>query len=238
MRRTGCTPGRNESRAGFMDMLLRGTITRVQFYDSVNGFAVITVRGVDGQAHSCVGKMSTPVEGMQVHADAIAVKDPKYGHQLRLKRPQLRQPTVRDQLVRYLESGVFDGIGRVLAERLLDAFGENVFEILETRPDLLTRVRGITPAKATQLHAAFLAARPAHNVMFLLQRLGIGPQLARRVCESLGRKYPDVAAAVRYNPYVLSDVAGIGFVRADEAARRLGLARNAPPRISAGIIHL
>ena len=219
-------------------MLLRGTITRVRFYDAASGFAVIAVRTAEGQTHSCVGRMFTPLEGMEVRADAIAVRDPKYGPQLRLRHPQLQQPTVRDHLVRYLTSGVFAGVGRALSERLLDAFGEKVFEVLETRPDLLTRVRGITPDKAAQLHAAFLAARPVHDVMFLLQRLGIGPQLARRVCESLGRKYPDVAAAVRYNPYVLSDVTGIGFVRADEAARRLGLARDAPPRILAGIVHV
>ena len=95
---------------------------------------------------------------------------------------------------------------------------------------------GITPQKAAQLHAAFRSARPVHEVMFLLRRLGIGPQLAKRVCESLGPKYPDVAAAVRYNPYVLSDVAGIGFVRADQAARRAGLARDAPPRMLAGVM--
>lgn len=56
------------------------------------------------------------------------------------------------------------------------------------------------------------------------------------VSRSLQGKYRDVAAAVRYNPYVLAEVAEIGFERLDAGARRLGLARNAPPRILAGIV--
>ncbi len=70
----------------------------------------------------------------------------------------------------------------------------------------------------------------------LLCRLGLDPSVTRRVYRSLRAQHPDVAAAVRYNPYVLAEVAGIGFERLDAGARRLGLARNAPPRILAGIV--
>lgn len=69
-----------------------------------------------------------------------------------------------------------------------------------------------------------------------LRRLGLDPSAARRVYRSLLPKYPDVAAAVRYNPYVLAEVGGIGFEKLDAGARRLGLPRNAPPRILAGIV--
>lgn len=70
----------------------------------------------------------------------------------------------------------------------------------------------------------------------LLRRLGLDPSLALRVHGSLWSTYPNVAAAVRYNPYVLAEVDCIGFEGADVGARRLGLERNAPPRVLAAIV--
>ena len=91
--------------------MFRGTITKVRYYNSVSGFAAIAVRGADGQAHSCVGNMPTPVEGMGIVAEAAAVTDRRYGRQLRLTHPLLQRPTARDEIARYLASGVIDGIG-------------------------------------------------------------------------------------------------------------------------------
>jgi exodeoxyribonuclease V alpha subunit len=74
------------------------------------------------------------------------------------------------------------------------------------------------------------------ELTLLLRRFGLDPLMARRVYQSLRPKYSDVAAAVRYNPYVLAEVAEIGFERIDTGARRLGLSLTAPPRILAGIM--
>ncbi len=219
-------------------MQLRGTITKVRFYAPASGYAVIVVRGSDGELHTCVGNMAAPLEGMTVRAEATAVRDARYGPQYRLAQTLLERPTLSEELARYLGSGAFEGIGKSLAKRLLDAFGEEVFEVLEKRPDLLMGVRGISADRAMQMHASFRAARPMHEIMLHLHTLGLGLQLARRVFETLRHRHPNVAAAVRYNPYALADVPGIGFVRADEAARRQGLAADAPPRMLAGLLHV
>lgn len=219
-------------------MKLHGTVIKVRFYEPTRQYAVISVRTDQGETHTCVGTMPAPVEGMTVTGVATAVRDPKYGRQYRLSQVTIERPTPRDELLRYLASGVFPGVGRALAHRLVDAFGEDVFNVIAEQPDRLAQVKGLTEIKARELHGAFRAARPVHEVMLYLRRLGIGSQLARRVFDTLKRKHKDVAAAVRYNPYLLARVPGIGFLRADEAARRQGLAPNAPPRILAALLHV
>ena len=58
-------------------------------------------------------------------------------------RLQVTPPSTREGIERYLASGLIKGIGPHLAKRLVTAFGEAVFDVIETTPNRLLEVGGI-----------------------------------------------------------------------------------------------
>ena len=72
--------------------------------------------------------------------------------------------------------------------------------------------------------------------MVFLQGYGVSPAFAARIYKRYGAA---AIARVRENPYRLAfDVWGIGFLSADKLAAALGIARDAPSRVDAGVRHV
>ena len=72
--------------------------------------------------------------------------------------------------------------------------------------------------------------------MVFLQGYGVSPAFAARIYKRYGAA---AIARVRENPYRLAfDVWGIGFLSADKLAAALGIARDAPARLEAGVRHV
>ena len=129
------------------------------------------------------------------------------------------------------------GVGRGRAAAMVEIFGlPGVWEVLEQRPEELSRVRGITDdaiadiAKAYQEHAA------TRKTIVALRDLGLTEAKARDSFAKWGTHAPDV---IRENPYVMiEEIHGVGFKLADRVATGpLRLPKKSPARIRAGLAH-
>ena len=127
------------------------------------------------------------------------------------------------------------GIGPELARRLVERFGLDTLEVIDRSPDRLTEVSGIGASRAQKLAAAFAAQREVQDVMVFLRGHGVSAAFAARIVKKYGK---DAIAVVRNNPYRLArEIWGIGFRSADAIAGKLGIARDAPERLEAGLLH-
>ena len=82
--------------------------------------------------------------------------------------------------------------------------------------------------------AVWKEQREARDAMVALQSHGVSPALGQRIFKRYGGA---AATIVQEQPYRLAlEVRGIGFLTADKIAQQVGIARDAPERIQAGLL--
>jgi exodeoxyribonuclease V alpha subunit len=142
-------------------------------------------------------------------------------------------PTSIDGIEKYLSSGMIRGIGPVYARKMVRAFGEKVFDIIEAEPDRLREVGGIGPVRAQRITAAWAEQKIVREIMVFLHSHGVGTARAVRIYKTYGS---DAVQVMTENPYRLArDIRGIGFKTADAIAMKLGVEKTALIRVRAGI---
>jgi exodeoxyribonuclease V alpha subunit len=160
---------------------------------------------------------------------------PKYGKQFEVFSYTTVLPATVQGIQRYLGSGLIKGIGPVMAERMVKHFGVDIMHIIDETPERLIEVDGLGPKRTAMITAAWAEQRAIKEVMVFLQGVGVSTSLAVRIYKKYGDKSVDV---VRAEPYRLaSDVWGIGFKTADTIAMSVGIARDSPERIKAGLAY-
>jgi exodeoxyribonuclease V alpha subunit len=142
-------------------------------------------------------------------------------------------PSSLEGIEKYLASGMIRGIGAVYGKKMVQAFGEKVFDVIETEPDRLREVDGIGPVRARRITTAWAEQKVVREIMVFLHSHGIGTARAVRIYKTYGA---DAVQVMTNNPYRLArDIRGIGFKTADAIAIRLGIEKTAMIRIRAGI---
>ena len=125
------------------------------------------------------------------------------------------------------------GIGPVYAKKLVRAFGETVFEVIEQEPSRLREVTGIGPKRAERIIAGWAEQKVIREIMLFLHSNGVGTSRAVRIYKTYGA---DAVRLISENPYRLArDIRGIGFRTADQIAAKLGIEKTALIRVRAGI---
>jgi exodeoxyribonuclease V alpha subunit len=214
---------------------LDGTISRIVFKSDDSSFLVAQVATEGGMPVTVVGDMIGVTEGLPLRLRGTWVEDRKWGRQFKVATYQLRSPQTLVGIEKFLGSGLIPGIGAELARRLVDKFGLETLIVIDKEPARLTEVSGIGASRATKLAQAFAAQRHVQDVMVFLQGHGVSAAFAARIVKRYGK---DAIEIVRANPYRLAhEIWGIGFRTADGIAEKLGMARDAPERLEAGLLH-
>lgn len=161
---------------------------------------------------------------------------PKFGLQFHVEQFKKELPQSRQGVVQYLSSDLFHGIGKKTAENIVNALGERaIFRILQNE-SVLKEVPRLSADKAEALVTQLREHQGLEEVMVKLTDLGFGPQLSMKIFQAYKQEALEI---VQNNPYQLvEDIQGIGFSRADELGKRLGMATNHPDRLRAGILYV
>jgi exodeoxyribonuclease V alpha subunit len=224
------------SRAGEDETLL-GTVERVVYSGGDGSFTVARLKlERDGEVITVVGSMVGVPAGASLRLIGRFETTGRYGAQFRIEHYTEVAPATLEGLRRYLGSGLIKGIGPELASRIVDRFGIETLEILDREPTRIGEVAGIGQSRARAVRDAWAAQRQVREVMVFLQGYGVSPAFAARIYKRYGAAS---IARVRENPYRLAfDIWGIGFLSADKLAAALGVARDAPARLEAGVRHV
>src|SRR5467141_834004 len=217
--------------------VLAGLVERVTYQNAENGFCVVRVK-VRGHRElvTLVGHAAAISAGEWITATGDWVNDRTHGQQFKARFLKTSAPTSVEGIEKYLASGMIRGIGPVYAKKLLRAFGEKVFDVIEAEPDRLREVDGIGPVRASRIVAAWAEQKVVREIMVFLHSHGVGTARAVRIYKTYGS---DAIMRVQENPYRLAlDIHGIGFKTADILAQRLGIPRDAVIRAQAGVRHV
>lgn len=215
---------------------VEGEVERIVYENEENGFFVGRLRE-DGKQDltTFVGNLMAVSPGETIRLWGRWIDDKRWGRQIRIEKYETVVPTTAFGIEKYLGSGLISGIGPTYAKRLVEAFGVDTLRIIDEQPERLLKVPGIGRKRATQIRESWHAQRAVQSIMLFLQSHGISGALATRIY----KHYGDAAAAVlRENPYRLAnEITGIGFRSADKIAGNLGIPKNAPARIEAGLVY-
>ena len=213
---------------------LAGLVERVTFHNEESGFCVLRVKA-RGQRDliTVVGHAAVIGAGEFVQASGRWVNDRTHGVQFRADFLHAAPPTTAEGIEKYLASGMIKGIGPIYAKKLVQAFGEQVFEVIEQTPARLREVDGIGPKRAESIVAAWADQKAIREIMIFLHSHGVGTSRAVRIYKTYGE---DAIRLISENPYRLArDIRGIGFKTADQIAGKLGIEKTAMIRARAGI---
>jgi exodeoxyribonuclease V alpha subunit len=213
-------------------LVLEGTVGRVVYQDADRIFSVARFRTDGAEETTIVGELLDTGEGASLRVHGKWVDDRRFGRQFRVSWFEERTPETRAGIEKYLSGSKIPGIGPELARRLVDHFGLKTLDVIEREPHRLTEVSGIGEQRAEKLSAAFAQLTRMRRVMVFLLGHGVTAAFAARIVKRYGE---DAVRVVRENPYRLTEVWGIGFRTADSIAEKLGVARDAPARLAAGL---
>jgi exodeoxyribonuclease V alpha subunit len=214
--------------------VLAGLVERVTYHNAENGFCVLRAK-MRGHRDlvTVVGHAATIAAGEWITASGEWVNDRTHGQQFRAGFLRTSTPTSVDGIEKYLASGMIRGVGPVYAKKLVRAFGERVFDVIEATPDRLREVDGIGPVRAASILAAWAEQKAVREIMVFLHSHGVGTARAVRIFKTYGG---NAIRVMTENPYRLArDIRGIGFKTADAIAMKLGIDKTAMVRVRAGI---
>jgi exodeoxyribonuclease V alpha subunit len=209
-------------------------VERITFHNAENGFCVLQVK-TRGQRDliTVLGHAAMIAAGEFVQASGSWVNDRTHGLQFKASFLKATAPTTIEGIEKYLGSGMIRGIGPIYARKLVRAFGEAVFEIIEQEPGRLREVTGIGPKRAERIVAGWAEQKVIREIMLFLHSNGVGTSRAVRIYKTYGT---DAVQLISENPYQLArDIRGIGFRTADQIAAKLGIEKTALIRVRAGI---
>ena len=211
-----------------------GLIERVTFFNEENGFAVLKVKAKGHRDQvTVVGSLPSVSAGEWLTAEGHWVQDREFGLQFRAEMLNSTAPTTREGIEKYLGSGMVKGIGPVYAKKLVDKFGEQIFEVIEAQSARLEEIDGIGPKRRQRIKEAWAEQKIIRNIMVFLHSNGVSTSRAVRIYKTYGE---NAVETVQANPYALAkDIHGIGFKTADQIAQKIGVPHDSLIRACAGL---
>jgi exodeoxyribonuclease V alpha subunit len=216
---------------------LSGNIERITYHNEDNGFCVLRVKVKNHKDLVTVtGSSPTLSVGEYIKCSGVWFNDRNYGKQFKADFLKALPPDTLEGIEKYLGSGLIKGIGAHFAKKLVSAFGDKVFDVIEKKPELLSTLDGIGKVRAKSICNNWKDQKVVREIMIFLQSHGVGTTRATRIFKTYGE---DAIAIVSKNPYQLAkDIRGIGFVSADIIAGNLGIAKDSLIRARAGLSHI
>lgn len=218
-----------------MDRQLTGTVENVVYRNTESGFCVLDLALSAKELVTVVGELYDVCEGEQLTVYGEFVTHPSFGAQFKATAAEHVLPKTATAIEKYLSDGAIEGIGPVLAKRLVAEFKNNTLEVMARQPELLSQVKGISPKKAAEINKRFMRIYGMRETLSGLAAYGI--EAADAI--ALFKTFADAAVQViSSNPYMLCGYPLYKpFDFADALASQGGVDAADPKRVLAGYIY-
>jgi exodeoxyribonuclease V alpha subunit len=222
---------------GYSMPAIQGIIKDITFRNEENGFTVLRL-ATEGAAHPtlCVGVLPGVEPGETIKADGDYAVHPKFGAQFSVASYEIVKPVTLEGIASLLGSGLISNIGSVRAKSIIDVFGLQTLDILDNEPRRLREVRGIGEKMLAGIVEAWKRRRHILDLMMFLSECAITVNMASKIYKAYGESAKE---KISQNPYCLiDDIYGVGFLKADAIAQKLGFTHDSFKRIRAGLSHV
>lgn len=215
---------------------IRGVVERITYQNPDNGYTVLkcAVKNYNDLV-TVVGSLLDINVGSVLLIDGNWKVDSKYGRQFMAESWEETMPATIFGIEKYLGSGLIKGVGPKFARRIVQKFGTDTIDVIETDIDRLCEVEGIGAKRIKQIQESWERQKEIKNVMLFLQDHGVNTSFAAKIYKQYGNKSID---KVKENPFRLADdIWGIGFKTADAIAEKMGFGKEAFVRLRSGIMY-
>ena len=214
---------------------LEGIVEHVIYTNEQNGYTICDLSVDDEEIYTVVGIMPMVADGDRLTVWGRWVHNAKYGRQFSVVQYERVMPADTASILRYLASRTIKGVGPKTAQRIVEEFGEDTFEVIEKHPEWLANIKGISSKLAHSISENFKEQSEVRSTMMFFQEY-FGVATILKIYKRFGGRAVEIA---KQNPYRLcNEVEGIGFDSADEMAGKLGFTTNNFDRIMSGVDHV
>ena len=205
-----------------------GTVESVVYRNEQNGYTILEVSTDKKELVTVVGTMPFVSEGENITVRGSYVVHSEYGRQLKADSFEKRIPEQPDAILKYLSSGVIKGIGPKTAEKIVEKYGADTFEVMSNHPDWLADFKGISPRRALEIGDEIRRQMGFYR-LFDFCRDVVPMHVALRIYQNYGER---AVEQLRTNPYALCGrIRGFSFTAADQIAMGAGGAPDARERV-------
>lgn len=218
-------------------MIIQGYIKNITFYNPQNGFSVLRIIEADTQKIVIVtGAFPEFNIGEFVKFEGEWGRHPKFGEQFKAIHFELEE-VQNTNMVAYLSSGMFPGIGAKTAQTIVNTFGDNLQDVLDFNQDVFrkTKIKGLSATKIEAFLERWNEGGLSRKTLLFLYNHNIIGSIAKKLWTKFGT---ETIEKIKANPYILCDeIWGIGFLKADEIATKIGINKESPMRLQAAILY-
>lgn len=216
---------------------LKGVLKRVVFRNPESGYAVCLLDLAHNKGQVTItGALPSVQCGETLVVRGKWQEHDKFGRQFCCESFEAKLPADVHGIRQYLSSGLIHGIGKEYANKIVEFFGAETFNVLNGSYARLLDVPGIGKKRAEMIKKAWDEQQAVRNTMIFLQAYGITNAQCLRLYQYYGERTKDV---ISKNPYVIvKTIEGIGFKSADKIALNLGLTADSEFRIDAGLEYI
>lgn len=224
-----------------MSVDIKAKLKKVIWRSMENDFTIAAfIPTSPGPEFIATGDLFKPSEDILYSLSGEWKDHPKYGKQFSISAYCVEQPCDADGIVAYLEKYI-NGIGPVLADKLAERYGEHTIKILKDCPERIANEnKGISYDLAVRISDQLKEDDQRQEILIQLEGLfskvkGLPKKLANDLLNLYGLTALEV---VKSNPYALTDMNRIGFILADKVAMAIGIKKDDPERVKAGILYV
>ena len=204
-------------------------------YQSDSGYSVFQI-SIDNDEVTCVGTIPALEIGENLKLYGNYTFHNVYGHQFAFQHYDRIAPEGAAAILRYLSSGAIKGVGPSTAAKIVEKFGGDALDIIESYPTKLSSIRGITPSRALKISDELKKKNGVRDVMMFLGKFGISADDANKVYKKFGKNTIDL---LNFDPYILyNEDIGFSYEKVVEIASNFSIAPDNKGRISAGILYI
>jgi exodeoxyribonuclease V alpha subunit len=221
---------------------LTGVLERIVFLNEENHYTIAEFRpdlrpaaDEKNEKVTIVGALPGVECGETLHLTGEWTRHAQHGAQFKVVGFKSELPASVYGIRKYLGSGLVPGIGKVYANKIVDAFGTDTFRILSEESGRLRNVDGIGKKRAGAIKTAWDSKRTERELYIFLQTYGVTPSQCVKLVGKYGAEAKTILTTEPYR--VAREIDGIGFKTADRIAINLGFANDAAPRLDAGLIY-
>lgn len=229
---------RFEKGGAFMDgaysnlLHICGTVENVVYSNDETGYSICEIKNDNGETTMIVGSMPYISVGERIDVFGSWTHHQLYGRQFKVEKYEKVLPNDKNGIFKYLSSGIIKGIGPKIAQKIVDKYGEDTFEVIANHGDWLMQIRGISLNKAREISKDFRDKTGVRELMIACDG-HLSPAMALQIYQKWGR---EAVKRITEDPYALCEF-GFPFNTADQMAKKLGnIYHESNLRIKSGII--
>lgn len=221
---------------------IKGLPVRIIYHNEASAYTVCQIKitetnePIDDKELIVIGFFPTIHLNDPYYFEGKIKEHPKYGTQYEVSQYKKMLPESKDGMIQYLSGDLFPGIGEKTAKVIVETVGDHTITKILEGPEILKSVPKLSEEKASLLYQILLEHQGLEKIMITLADYGFGPQLSMKIYQTYG---PQTLEVIEGNPYrLIQDIEGIGFHRADEVGKALGMTGAHPDRIRAGCFYV